>query len=155
MDPGVSTQAVVVSRVAARPLHWVRRRSPGAVVLGLIGTPISVAIYLLLPCVMAIAPRPRYHKQNPKPTVDPGRVTMARQGRARADLMGFIILLYRSSYLLDYLERDGPRCRFIPSCTDYALRATAKYGLWDGLLLAIDRMRYCNRRFEGDYLDFP
>jgi len=72
-----------------------------------------------------------------------------------ARLTDLIVQLYRASFLQDYLERNGRRCFFIPSCTEFAPRAMHKYGLWHGLLLTLNRMRYCNRGYFGDYLDFP
>ena len=37
-----------------------------------------------------------------------------------------------------------PRCRFIPSCSQYALEAVEKYGAWKGGLLALRRILRCH-----------
>lgn len=38
----------------------------------------------------------------------------------------------------------APCCRFIPSCSAYALEAVEKYGFWKGGLLALRRICRCN-----------
>lgn len=44
-----------------------------------------------------------------------------------------------------------PCCRFIPSCSAYALEAVEKYGPWKGGLLALRRFSRCHpfHRQEG------
>ena len=37
-----------------------------------------------------------------------------------------------------------PRCRFIPTCSAYALEAVEKYGALKGGLLAVRRILRCN-----------
>ena len=37
-----------------------------------------------------------------------------------------------------------PCCRFIPTCSDYALEAVEKYGALKGGLLAVRRILRCN-----------
>ena len=36
-----------------------------------------------------------------------------------------------------------PCCRFIPTCSQYALEAVEKYGAWKGGLLALRRILKC------------
>ena len=36
-----------------------------------------------------------------------------------------------------------PCCRFIPTCSNYALEAVEKYGAWKGGLLALRRILKC------------
>lgn len=38
----------------------------------------------------------------------------------------------------------GPRCRFYPSCSQYALEALGTHGLWRGLWLALRRLARCH-----------
>jgi putative membrane protein insertion efficiency factor len=38
----------------------------------------------------------------------------------------------------------GPKCRYTPSCSDYALQALKKYGPVKGLWLAIKRISRCH-----------
>ena len=37
-----------------------------------------------------------------------------------------------------------PCCRFIPTCSQYALEAVEKYGAWRGGLLALGRVLKCH-----------
>ena len=37
----------------------------------------------------------------------------------------------------------GRRCRYLPTCSDYASDAIAKHGAWRGALLAMSRMSRC------------
>jgi putative membrane protein insertion efficiency factor len=37
-----------------------------------------------------------------------------------------------------------PCCRFIPTCSEYALEAVEKYGPWKGGLLALRRILKCH-----------
>ena len=37
-----------------------------------------------------------------------------------------------------------PCCRFIPTCSAYALEAVEKYGAWKGRLLALRRLLKCH-----------
>jgi putative component of membrane protein insertase Oxa1/YidC/SpoIIIJ protein YidD len=63
--------------------------------------------------------------------------------------------LYRRSAVHTYLHRNGYPCRFIPSCTDYAVRAVEKYGLVRGIWMTAGRLRRCSPSYLGDYVDFP
>ncbi|MCX7816876.1 MAG: membrane protein insertion efficiency factor YidD [Syntrophales bacterium] len=44
-----------------------------------------------------------------------------------------------------------PSCRFIPSCSDYALEAIHRYGTWKGGLLAIKRILKCHPYHPGGF----
>lgn len=48
-----------------------------------------------------------------------------------------------------------PTCRFIPTCSQYALEAIEKYGAWKGGKLAVKRLLKCHpfHRGEHDYYD--
>ena len=45
------------------------------------------------------------------------------------------------------------RCRFTPTCSQYALEAIEKYGPWKGSFLAIKRILRCHPFHKGDYYD--
>lgn len=47
-----------------------------------------------------------------------------------------------------------PRCRFYPSCSEYAVLAVKKYGPFVGLLKAAWRILRCNPFCKGG-VDFP
>ncbi len=38
----------------------------------------------------------------------------------------------------------GPRCRHLPTCSDYALEAVERHGPWKGVWFAIRRLLRCN-----------
>ena len=38
----------------------------------------------------------------------------------------------------------GPRCRFLPTCSEYAAEAFARHGFWRGLCLIIGRIGRCH-----------
>ena len=46
-----------------------------------------------------------------------------------------------------------PRCRFSPTCSQYALEAIEKYGPWKGGWLAFRRLLRCQPFYKGDYFD--
>lgn len=57
----------------------------------------------------------------------------------------FLLRLYR--YTLSPLL--GPRCRFHPSCSEYAGEALQRHGLRSGLWLALRRLSRCHPWHPG------
>ena len=45
------------------------------------------------------------------------------------------------------------KCRFSPTCSQYALEAIEKYGALKGGLLTVWRLLRCNPFNKGDYFD--
>ena len=43
----------------------------------------------------------------------------------------------------------GPRCRFYPTCSDYAIEAIDRHGAWRGTRLAFKRLVKCHPFHEG------
>lgn len=43
----------------------------------------------------------------------------------------------------------GPKCRYYPTCSQYALEALEEWGAFRGLLLTIRRLMRCNIFFPG------
>ena len=43
----------------------------------------------------------------------------------------------------------GPKCRYYPTCSQYALEALEEWGAFKGSLLAIRRLMRCNIFFPG------
>lgn len=71
-------------------------------------------------------------------------------------IIRFVVFLYKRSRIRKHLLQNyKSRCRFIPSCSDYSIRAVRKYGLIRGLALTGARLKRCNPRYSGDYVDFP
>ena len=46
-----------------------------------------------------------------------------------------------------------PRCRYIPTCSQYALEAIQKYGAAKGGWLALKRLLRCHPFHKGDFYD--
>lgn len=46
-----------------------------------------------------------------------------------------------------------PRCRFIPTCSQYAVEAIEKYGAVKGGFLALKRFLRCNPFYKGSLYD--
>lgn len=55
---------------------------------------------------------------------------------------------------LSPLKRNGC-CRYIPTCSQYALEALQKYGPFKGSFLAIKRILKCNPFSKGGYDPVP
>ena len=49
----------------------------------------------------------------------------------------------------------APRCRFAPSCSEYALTALAEHGAAPGLWLAVKRIARCHPFNPGGYDPVP
>ena len=60
-----------------------------------------------------------------------------------------LIRLYQK-YISPGLPR---RCRFSPTCSQYALEAITKYGAIKGGWLALKRLLRCNPFYKGDSFD--
>ncbi|MDQ2751484.1 MAG: membrane protein insertion efficiency factor YidD [Bacteroidota bacterium] len=59
------------------------------------------------------------------------------------------ILSYPFIFLIKIYQRIispllGPKCRFTPTCSNYAVEALLKYGLFKGLWLSIKRISRCH-----------
>ena len=51
--------------------------------------------------------------------------------------------------------RHAPCCRFVPSCSQYALEAIEKYGALKGGWMAFKRILRCNPFHKGGYDPVP
>ena len=49
----------------------------------------------------------------------------------------------------------GANCRFTPSCSEYALEALKRHGLWRGSALVAWRVVRCNPWSQGGYDPVP
>ncbi len=49
----------------------------------------------------------------------------------------------------------GPKCRFIPTCSEYSLQAFKKYGPVKGFILSLNRIRKCHPWGNSGYDPLP
>jgi len=63
--------------------------------------------------------------------------------------MRLIIRVLIRAYQLTLSPLLGPRCRFYPSCSQYALEAVALHGSARGLWLALRRVARCHPWHAG------
>ena len=47
-----------------------------------------------------------------------------------------------------------PSCRFYPTCSNYAIQALKKHGVFKGIALSVLRILKCNQLFDGG-IDYP
>ena len=59
-----------------------------------------------------------------------------------------IVRFYRKH--ISSLKRQ-PSCRFIPTCSEYALVAIERYGAWKGGWLALKRICRCHPFHRGEH----
>lgn len=64
----------------------------------------------------------------------------------------FLIKFYRH-HISPY--KGGSCCRFIPTCSQYALEAIEKYGSIKGTYLAVRRLLKCHPLHKGGYDPVP
>lgn len=76
---------------------------------------------------------------------------MARFSRAMAKSMIFLIRCYQ--YCISPLMAN--RCRFYPSCSEYAIEAIGQYGFLKGFFLATRRLLKCHPGCAGFYDPVP
>jgi hypothetical protein len=69
-------------------------------------------------------------------------------------LTAFVLLLIRA-YQLIASPLLGNRCRFHPSCSDYAIEALRRHGLLKGSLLAVRRVGSCHPWHAGGFDPVP
>nr|WP_092074533.1 membrane protein insertion efficiency factor YidD [Dendrosporobacter quercicolus]NSL49074.1 membrane protein insertion efficiency factor YidD [Dendrosporobacter quercicolus DSM 1736]SDN00630.1 hypothetical protein SAMN04488502_11056 [Dendrosporobacter quercicolus] len=65
--------------------------------------------------------------------------------------MKMILVLFIKFYRNFISPLKPPSCRFVPTCSEYALLAIEKYGVWRGLYLAIRRILRCHPFHPGGY----
>ncbi|QJQ06651.1 membrane protein insertion efficiency factor YidD [Undibacterium piscinae] len=69
--------------------------------------------------------------------------------------MKSLLLLLLRGYKLVISPMLGPRCRFYPSCSEYAAEAIREYGACQGSLLAGKRLCKCHPWHPGGVDNVP
>ena len=67
-------------------------------------------------------------------------------------MKGLLLALIRA-YRTYISPGRPPCCRFIPTCSQYALEAVEKYGALRGGWLALMRFLRCHPFYKGDFYD--
>ncbi len=57
-------------------------------------------------------------------------------------------------YQREISPMSPPCCRFIPSCSAYALEALEKYGVWKGGWLSLRRVLRCNPFHRQETIEY-
>ncbi|MCI0716767.1 MAG: membrane protein insertion efficiency factor YidD [Chlorobi bacterium] len=66
-----------------------------------------------------------------------------------------MLILLIKLYKLTISPILPPACRHYPTCSEYAVEALRKHGLFKGSYLAVIRVLKCNPLFKGGYDPVP
>lgn len=61
------------------------------------------------------------------------------------------IIKFYKKHISILLEKNGVKCKFYPTCSEYAIQALEKYGFLKGMFLTIKRFLKCNPFSKGGY----
>ena len=75
-----------------------------------------------------------------------------REPRRMKRFLLFLIRFYRRE--ISHRKRK-PSCRYIPTCSEYAVTAIERYGAWKGGRMALWRLLRCNPFSKGGYDPVP
>ncbi len=70
-------------------------------------------------------------------------------------IISFPFILLIRIYQLIISPVLGPQCRFTPTCSQYAIEALKKYGLFKGSWLAVKRISKCHPGGGSGYDPVP
>jgi uncharacterized protein len=83
------------------------------------------------------------------------RMSMRRPARIAGRAAAAALKTLIRGYQLTLSPMLGPRCRFYPSCSDYAIEAIDRHGGLTGLRLAIWRLLRCQPWNSGGIDEVP
>ena len=66
-----------------------------------------------------------------------------------------LVLLIIKGYQLAISPLIGPRCRFAPTCSQYAIESFEKHGFVRGLVLSLKRISKCHPFHAGGIDEVP
>ena len=64
--------------------------------------------------------------------------------RPRSGPVALVLLGIMRAYQLTLSSLIGRRCRYLPTCSDYAMDAVRQHGAWAGFWLALARVARCH-----------
>ncbi|MBX2930382.1 MAG: membrane protein insertion efficiency factor YidD [Chitinophagaceae bacterium] len=70
-------------------------------------------------------------------------------------ILSYPFLLLIKIYQYGISPLLGPKCRFTPTCSQYAAEALKKYGLFKGTWLAVKRISKCHPAGSSGYDPVP
>lgn len=73
----------------------------------------------------------------------------------RSLIKKLLIFLIRTYQLTISPRFSGGACRYVPTCSQYAIEAIEVHGVFKGTLLAARRILRCNPFFKGGYDPVP
>lgn len=62
-----------------------------------------------------------------------------------------VVLYLLRGYKWAFSPLLSPACRYVPTCSDYAMEAVERYGAWRGGLMAMWRVLRCHPFVKGGY----
>lgn len=66
-----------------------------------------------------------------------------------------LIIFFIQGYRKYISPLKKPCCRFYPTCSEYALAAVEKYGVFKGVYLSLKRILRCHPFSKGGYDPLP
>ncbi|HEX2340285.1 MAG TPA: membrane protein insertion efficiency factor YidD [Vicinamibacterales bacterium] len=142
--------------MSTRPAYWANEPRAGVesgMLVAVGSLAVAIPTYLFMRLLVQFAPDDPQARRSPEETVALHRRSATHRRSAR--IVAWFVTSSRRSILYVNVHRSGPRCRFIPSCGEYAVLAVERFGLRRGLRLLGGRLRRCSPDYVGDYLDFP
>lgn len=61
------------------------------------------------------------------------------------------IIKFYKNHISIFFEKNGVKCKFYPTCSEYSMQAIEKYGCIKGTGLSIKRFFKCNPFSRGGY----
>ena len=83
------------------------------------------------------------------------RCTMKKELNFLQKISIYLIINIHQKKVSPYLIKKGHRCRFYPTCSEYALIAIKKHGFFKGWTKAIWRVLRCNPSNMNSCVDYP
>jgi len=80
---------------------------------------------------------------------------MAHFSLTRCFIIKGMLLFIIKAYQFVVSPMLGDRCRFYPSCSDYAYQAIERYGMFKGLCISLKRILRCHPFNPGGFDPVP